>query len=91
MRPGSDWLRRLEQVVATDSAAVPLTCVWSPVDSFVSPAESARRPGGLSLEIGGLGHFGLLRSPVLWQALQHFVRASRAATTTMASAAAATQ
>jgi pimeloyl-ACP methyl ester carboxylesterase len=77
MRPDSDWLRRLEQAAATDAGAVPITCVWSPVDSFVSPAVSARLPGARSIEVDGVGHFGLLRSPSLGQALQQFARASR--------------
>jgi pimeloyl-ACP methyl ester carboxylesterase len=77
MRPGSDWLRRLEQPAAGDAGAVPVTCVWSQVDGFVSPAESARRPGGRSVEVGGAGHFGLLRSPLLVPALQQLVLAAR--------------
>ena len=89
MRPDSEWLRRLEQAAAPDSGEVPLICVWSPVDSFVSPAQSARRLEGRSLEIGGVGHFGLLRSPALWQAVQQLAQASRA-TPSMTTTATAT-
>ena len=78
MRPDSDWLRRLDRAAANDCGGVPLTCVWSPVDSFVSPAESARRPQGRSIEVGGVGHFGLLRSAALWRALQQVAHASLA-------------
>jgi triacylglycerol esterase/lipase EstA (alpha/beta hydrolase family) len=77
MRPHSDWLRRLDQAATVDTGAVPITCVWSAADSFVSPAASARRPEGRSIEVGDVGHFGLLRSPALVAALQQFVLASR--------------
>ena len=76
----------LSQVLAEPGDAI--AHVYFPTDSFVSPAESARRPGARSIEIGGVGHFGLLRSPALWQALQQFVRAPRAATTAAAAAGA---
>jgi predicted alpha/beta hydrolase family esterase len=88
MRPGSDWLRRLDRDGSIDSGAVPLTCVWSPVDSFISPAESARRAPGRSIEIDGVGHYGLLRSPILWRALLPFLHAAPATTAACATAGA---
>jgi len=72
MRPGSSWLQRLE--CSSDArqrpAGAPLTCVWSAVDNFVAPAGSARRPGAASIEMVGVGHFGMLRSTALLDALQ---------------------
>jgi triacylglycerol lipase len=89
LRPDSEWLRRLGQVAPVGAGAVPLTCVWSPVDSFVSPAESARPAGAQSIQVDGAGHFGLLRSRSLGLALQEFVRAARVDATATATTATA--
>jgi triacylglycerol lipase len=43
MRPGSDFLRRLDQSVDR-LTGIPITCYWSPYDLMVRPTASARWP-----------------------------------------------
>jgi pimeloyl-ACP methyl ester carboxylesterase len=69
MRPGSDWLRRLD----TASTMVPTVCAWSGVDNFVSPASSALRPGAEGIELPGRAHFGMLHEPAIVEALRRLV------------------
>jgi pimeloyl-ACP methyl ester carboxylesterase len=74
MRPGSQWLQRLPPV-GGGAEATAVACVWSAVDAFVAPPASARPPGARAIEVTDVGHFGLLRSPMLLEALQEMVRA----------------
>jgi pimeloyl-ACP methyl ester carboxylesterase len=55
----SSWLTALN-APGEHRAAVPLTSIYSRDDHLVRPADSANIPGAKSLELRGIGHFGLL-------------------------------
>jgi pimeloyl-ACP methyl ester carboxylesterase len=82
MLPGNPWLAALpmpsQAVAAARDAAsrAPATLsIWSDVDNLVVPATSSRLPAGRNLELGGLGHFELLRSAAVRRAIGEFVAA----------------
>jgi pimeloyl-ACP methyl ester carboxylesterase len=80
MRPGNAWLAALPMpsqahAAGRDAAGrAPATLsIWSDVDNLVVPAASSRLPAGRNLELEGLGHFELLRSPAVRRAIGDFV------------------
>jgi pimeloyl-ACP methyl ester carboxylesterase len=62
MRPGSEWLARLNAQAADARQEPRITCFYSADDNLVAPAQSAALPGAASFAVSGLGHFGLLAS-----------------------------
>jgi triacylglycerol lipase len=69
MRVGNDWLRALAA-----PAAVPLpprcASILSRHDNQVMPRECANLPGAENIEVAGLGHLGMMVSPLMLAALQ---------------------
>lgn len=61
MLPGSPWLRALG---ASEGGhfSVPFVSIYSPEDTLVGPARSARLPGAQMHAIRGVGHLGILSS-----------------------------
>ncbi len=72
LRPGSDWLQRLD-AGAAPSSGTRRVCVWSLDDNLVAPPASASWCGALAVVLSGVGHFGLLRAPQTLQALRQLV------------------
>jgi pimeloyl-ACP methyl ester carboxylesterase len=61
MLPGSPWLRALE-AWEEGHFSVPFVSIYSPEDTLVGPAHSARLPGAQVHAIRGVGHLGILSS-----------------------------
>ncbi|HEX5683922.1 MAG TPA: alpha/beta fold hydrolase [Ideonella sp.] len=72
MRPGSDWLCRLE-AGETASRRELFLCIYGHGDNIVFPASHAVLPGARQLHVAGTAHIDLLHHPevvaTLWQAL----------------------
>ncbi len=72
MRPGSDWLRRLEAAEPASRRELFL-CIYGHGDNIVFPASNALLPGARQLHIAGTAHIDLLHHrealAALWQAL----------------------
>ncbi|HEU4529556.1 MAG TPA: alpha/beta fold hydrolase [Steroidobacteraceae bacterium] len=68
MRPASAWLQRLN-AAQEGRFAVPVTSIYSLEDNLLAPARSAELRGAELREIAGVGHFGLLRSRRVLDAL----------------------
>lgn len=62
MRPGSEFLAVLN-AARPEGADTAVTSIFSPEDNLISPAESPFLAQARNVALGGLGHFGLLRSP----------------------------
>jgi len=67
MRPGNAWLASLG--APRGDALPPIVSLWSWHDSMVAPQTSSRIGFGEDLQIAGVGHNRLLRSPVLFARL----------------------
>jgi predicted alpha/beta hydrolase family esterase len=61
MYPGSSWLAALNDS-QEGRCEVPLTSIYSLEDNLVAPEHSPIMQGAKSLEVRGLGHFGLITS-----------------------------
>jgi triacylglycerol lipase len=61
MQPGSTWLSALKPVAAD----LPALAIWSPVDNFVAPQESARLDGTPEMMVPDVGHLSMLFSPAV--------------------------
>lgn len=61
MRPGSEFLAALN-AARPEGAGAALTSIFSPEDNLISPADSPSLARARNVALGGLGHFGLLRS-----------------------------
>lgn len=59
MRPGSAWLESLNLMQA-DGLGVPLSCLYSPDDNLIVPAQSGTFPHATTIRLDGLGHLSLL-------------------------------
>lgn len=72
MRPGSEWLRRLEAAEPASRHGLFL-CIYGHGDNIVFPASNALLPGARWLHIDGTAHVELLNHPAalsaVWQAL----------------------
>jgi len=73
MRPGSAWLRELE---ARESAAVPVTNIYSEHDNIIVPQASARW-GENNRALCGIAHMDMAFSAALQQALRRTLAALR--------------
>jgi triacylglycerol esterase/lipase EstA (alpha/beta hydrolase family) len=62
MRPGSDWLRKLD---ASEDAATRalITSIYTHHDNIVAPQTSGMLAGARNVELGGVGHVALGRDP----------------------------
>jgi triacylglycerol lipase len=65
MRPGNPWLAALK----LPDADLPTLAIWSPVDNFIAPQESARLEGAREIMMPGLGHLSMLFSSAILSAL----------------------
>jgi triacylglycerol lipase len=68
LRPGSETMRRLKAQDFWGHEESPLlTAFWSPSDTVVLPAESAKFPAGRTIEVAGVTHYGYLIDPSVWR------------------------
>lgn len=68
LRPGSETMSKLDAQDFWGQEESPLlTALWSPADTVVLPAESAKFEGGRTLEIEGVTHYGYLLMPSVWR------------------------
>jgi predicted alpha/beta hydrolase family esterase len=65
MRPDARWLAELDR----RPPPCPVRCLWSRIDGFVAPPASAVLAGSEAQELGGRGHFGMLRDVRLLPAI----------------------
>lgn len=61
MQPGNPWLAALK----LPRADLPTLAIWSPVDNFVAPQESARLEGAREIMLARIGHLSMLFSPAI--------------------------
>jgi triacylglycerol lipase len=61
MRSGSEWLAALN----AHAPAVPALSIWSALDEFIVPQESARLPGAREVVVPALGHVAMAFSPAI--------------------------
>ena len=73
MRPGSAWLAALPDA----HGGPPLTSLWSPHDSMVTPQTSSILAGAVNVAFPGIGHNALLRNDAIFARVAEEIRAAR--------------
>jgi triacylglycerol esterase/lipase EstA (alpha/beta hydrolase family) len=60
MRPGSEWLRRLN---ARAAPSIPIASIWTLDDEILAPPQTARLESARETVLHGLGHMAMVFSP----------------------------
>ena len=63
MRPGSEFLRSLDEAERAAPPACPALSVYTVHDNLVSPQDSSRLPWARNVRIAGVGHLAMLLDP----------------------------